>query len=90
MVLQADVVNGNCASCHSASMALNQPALTKAQWTEEVGKISNVYKAPVAENDVPAIIACLTATSAKLGGPPAGKAAARPAVRAPATSGGTG
>ena len=84
------MINANCASCHSASMVLNQPALTEAQWTEEVGKMRNVYKAPVAESDVPAIIAYLTATSAKLGGPPAAKAAARPAASAPDTSGGTG
>ena len=86
----ADVINANCASCHSASMVLKQPALTEAQWTEEVGKMRNVYKAPVAESDVPAIIAYLTATSAKLSSPTAAKAAARPAVSAPDMSGGTG
>lgn len=86
--LHADVINANCASCHSASMVLNQPALTKVQWTEEVGKMRNVYKAPVAESDVPAIVAYLAAMSAKIGGQPSAKIA--PANNAPDISGGSG
>ena len=86
----ADVINANCASCHSASMALNQPPLSAAQWTEEVGKMRNVYKAPVAETDVPAIVAYLSAMSAKLTpGAPTGKAQV-PDPASGEASGGTG
>ena len=57
----ADVVNANCTACHSASMALTQPVLSADQWKATVTKMREVYKAPVAEQDVPAIIAYLTA-----------------------------
>ena len=40
-------------------MILNQPALTKAEWTGEVTKMLHTYKAPVEESDVPAIVAYL-------------------------------
>lgn len=52
----AEVMNNNCASCHSASMALLQPKLSREQWTEIVRKMRDVYHAPVADEDVPAII----------------------------------
>ena len=57
----ADVVNANCTACHSASMALTQPALSADQWKATVTKMRDVYKAPIAEQDVPAIVAYLTA-----------------------------
>ena len=57
----ADLVNANCTACHSASMALTQPVLTADQWKATVTKMREVYKAPVAEQDVPAIVAYLTA-----------------------------
>lgn len=55
----ADAMNGNCTACHSTGMVLNQPALPKAVWDAEVQKMINVYKAPVAAEDVPAIVAYL-------------------------------
>lgn len=61
----ADVVNANCMSCHSASMVLVQPLLSEKQWHDEVEKMRNVFKAPVADADVPRIVAYLTAMSAK-------------------------
>lgn len=61
----ADVINANCTSCHSASMALYQPPLSRQQWHEEVEKMRNTFKAPIAEADVPAIVDYLTAISAK-------------------------
>ncbi|GAA0664791.1 cytochrome c5 [Sphingomonas insulae] len=67
----ADVVNANCTACHSASMALTQPALSEDQWKATVTKMREVYKAPIAEQDVPAIVAYLTAL-------PGQKAAAKP------------
>ena len=54
-------VQGNCISCHTPGMILNQPALPKAAWEAEVAKMRNVYKAPIDEKDVPDIVAYLTA-----------------------------
>ncbi|MFA6117573.1 MAG: hypothetical protein WC729_26515 [Sphingomonas sp.] len=66
----ADVINANCTSCHSASMARTQPRLSPEQWTAIVKKMRETYKAPVAETDVPTIVAYLTAMSRKLGAEP--------------------
>jgi hypothetical protein len=57
----ADAINTNCLACHSAGMVLNQPALPKAAWADEVRKMINIYKAPVAPEDVDAIVDYLTA-----------------------------
>ena len=55
----SDAINGNCVTCHSAGMVLNQPALSKEAWAAEVHKMITVYKAPVAAENVPAIVAYL-------------------------------
>jgi hypothetical protein len=55
----ADAVNNNCLACHSAGMISHQPVLTEGAWRVEVAKMINVYKAPVAEQDVDAIVAYL-------------------------------
>jgi len=60
----ADAINNNCLACHSAGMVLTQPRLSRAEWQAEVDKMRNTYKAPVAAEDVPAIVDYL----AKLGG----------------------
>jgi hypothetical protein len=65
-----DVVNANCTSCHSASMALVQPALSADQWKATVTKMREVYQAPIAERDVPAILTYLTALTATGGAAP--------------------
>ena len=52
----SDVVNNNCLACHSAGMVLNQPALPAAAWQAEAEKMLHVYKAPIDEKDVPAIV----------------------------------
>jgi hypothetical protein len=52
----ADAINANCLACHSAGMVLNQPALSKEQWTAEVDKMRTTYKAPVDARDVDAIV----------------------------------
>lgn len=52
----ADAINNNCLSCHSREMVLNQPAMPQAGWQAEVVKMRNVYKAPVSDGDVPAIL----------------------------------
>ena len=59
----SDVMNANCAGCHSPSMILLQPALTSAQWTAEIKKMKEVYKAPVDPAAEPAILSYLEATS---------------------------
>jgi cytochrome c553 len=53
---RADAVNNNCLACHSADMVLNQPALPRATWEAEVHKMINIYKAPIDNFDVPAIV----------------------------------
>ncbi len=35
----AELIANNCQSCHSPGMILNQPALTRAEWTGEVTKM---------------------------------------------------
>ena len=57
----ADAINNNCLACHSADMVLNQPALSKQTWTAEVRKMINNYRAPIAPEDVGAIVDYLTA-----------------------------
>ena len=52
----ADVANDNCLACHSAGMVLNQPELPKPVWEAEVDKMRNVYKAPIDDKDVDAIV----------------------------------
>ena len=58
----AEAINNNCLACHSAGMVLNQPAMPRAAWETEVHKMINVYKAPVAPEDVAAIVAYLDST----------------------------
>ncbi|MGA2998549.1 c-type cytochrome [Bradyrhizobium sp.] len=58
----SDVVNDNCLACHSAGMVLNQPALPTATWQAEAEKMIHIFKAPVDEKDVPAIVEYLTRT----------------------------
>jgi cytochrome c5 len=57
----ADAINNNCLACHSADMVLNQPALSKQAWAAEVSKMISAYKAPVAPEDVGAIVDYLVA-----------------------------
>ena len=55
-----ELVTNNCTACHSAGMILNQPTLTNAEWTGEVNKMLNIYKAPVPQEDLAAIVAYLS------------------------------
>lgn len=61
----AEIVEANCLACHSADFVMGQPALTAAEWAAEVTKMRKVYKAPIAEADDAAIVAWLTAMSAR-------------------------
>jgi hypothetical protein len=58
----SDQINNNCLACHSTDMVLNQPALSKDAWRAEVNKMINAYRAPVAPQDVNAIVDYLTRT----------------------------
>jgi hypothetical protein len=52
----ADAINNNCLACHSAGMVLTQPTLSRAAWQAEVDKMRDIYRAPIAAEDVPAIV----------------------------------
>jgi mono/diheme cytochrome c family protein len=54
-----DVAQQNCVGCHSVGMVMTQPPLPKATWEAEVNKMRATYKAPIAAEDVPAIVAYL-------------------------------
>ena len=62
----ADTINNNCLSCHSAEMVMTQPRLTRAEWTGEVTKMRNVFRAPIDPADDAAIVAWLASMSAQL------------------------
>src|SRR5271165_1859466 len=54
-------VEGNCVSCHTPGMILNQPVMSKAYWETAIAKMRNVYRAPISDKDVPDILNYLTA-----------------------------
>ena len=68
-----DAVIANCTACHSPSMMLQQPTVPRAKCESIVGKMGEVYKAPIDEAAVPEIVDYLVAVQA-----------ARPAEEAPA------
>jgi hypothetical protein len=55
----ADLASSNCLGCHSAGMVLTQPSLSPSAWQAEVAKMRSAYKAPIAAEDVPGIVAYL-------------------------------
>ena len=61
----ADLATGNCAVCHSAAYVYTQPRLTRPQWTAEVNKMKAVYGAPVAAENIPAIVDYLMTQNGK-------------------------
>lgn len=63
----ADAVNANCRACHSPSMVLTQPPLSAEEWHKEVRKMIDVYKAPIAEDQVEAITGYLKAMPTSAG-----------------------
>jgi len=52
----ADAINNDCLACHSAGRVLTQPSLSRSDWQAEVDKMRNIYRAPVAPEDVPPIV----------------------------------
>lgn len=65
-----DAIAANCSACHSPSMILTQPPLTADQWRAEVKKMREVYKATVADEDVPLIVAYLVDRSRRVAAQP--------------------
>ena len=61
----ADLLNANCLSCHSASMVLLQPRMTAEQWHHSVEKMRNVYKAPIEDADAARLPAALARAQAR-------------------------
>ena len=48
-----DVVEGNCAACHSLEyIRTNSPFMTAKVWEAEVNKMINAFGAPIAKEDV--------------------------------------
>ena len=61
-----DVVQSNCAACHSLDyVQMNSPYLDEKGWTAEVTKMVKTFGAPVDEADQKAIIAYLAANYGK-------------------------
>ena len=58
-------VQANCLTCHSSAYISTQPVLSKAQWNAEVVKMKNVYGAPIADDQIPAIVDYLTTNYGK-------------------------
>lgn len=57
---------GVCLACHSLDyIPMNSRFLDKAGWTAEVNKMINVYKAPIAKEDVDAIASYLAENYAR-------------------------
>ena len=56
-----DAVIENCTACHSPSTMLQQPRVPREKWESIVGKMQTLYKAPVDDAAVPAIVDYLVA-----------------------------
>ena len=52
----ADLVQANCIMCHSHEYITTQPALTRDQWKASVAKMQAKYGAPLALENVDAVL----------------------------------
>lgn len=57
----ANVLNQNCAMCHSAGFVNRQPLISRAAWTAEVKKMKGAFGAPIADANIPKIVTALEA-----------------------------
>ena len=64
-----EAVIANCTACHSPSMMLQQPRISRETWESIVDKMVTVYKAPVDEAAIPAIVDYFVAVQAAQGDP---------------------
>src|SRR5271163_457968 len=53
---EAEAINNNCRSCHSADFVLSQPNLPRAIWDAEVRKMIKVMKATISSKDATEIL----------------------------------
>ena len=52
-----DLVRNNCAVCHSLDyIPMNSPFLDRKGWEASVNKMINVMHAPIAKENIPAIV----------------------------------
>ena len=51
-----------CLSCHSTTYVTMQPSLSAAKWEEVVDKMTKVYAAPIAAQQIPQIVQYIMAT----------------------------
>lgn len=51
----------NCTACHSPSTMFQQPSISREKWLSIVGKMIEVYKAPVDKAAIPDIVDYLVA-----------------------------
>lgn len=56
-----DKVESSCVACHTTRYVTEQPPLRRATWQAEVDKMRTTFGAPVAPDDVPAIVDYLVA-----------------------------
>jgi len=56
-----EVARKDCLACHSAEYVVQQPALSKAQWTAEITKMRAAYGASIPDADTDALVAYLLA-----------------------------
>jgi mono/diheme cytochrome c family protein len=61
----ADIATANCSTCHSAAYIYTQPRLKRPQWTAEVSKMKGAYGAPIAAENIPAIVDYLMTQNGK-------------------------
>jgi hypothetical protein len=54
----------NCTACHSPSTMLQQPKVSREKWESQVKKMVEIYKAPIDQAAVPAIIDYMVAVQA--------------------------
>lgn len=59
-----DAVIANCTACHSPSTMLQQPRIPAAKWESIICKMVEVYKAPIDQAAVPAIVQYMVAAQA--------------------------
>ena len=52
----AELVQANCLLCHSADYVPTQPRMARKFWEAEVKKMREKYHAPIAEEQVPALV----------------------------------
>lgn len=54
----------NCTACHSPSTMLQQPKVSREKWESMIGKMIEIYKAPVDPAAIPQIVDYMVAAQA--------------------------